>query len=266
LHNLAEVKLIGIADLNTNAPGIELARKYGIHTAANFIDMLQTPGLDIIIEATGSEKVQQALHAQKQERTVVVDAQVAKLMMDLVEAKEDMIQELHTRASELATLGGELEATVRQLVSAAEEMAKGSESLAVQGEDLSEAAHKAKAHLNETDKILRFIKMVADQTKLLGLNAAIEAARAGEYGRGFTVVAQEVRKLAENSTASVDQIGKILNAIEMSMGEIIKNIENTSNVIQRQAAASQEIAGGTCQIGKTSKRLSDLAGKLASLG
>jgi len=73
-----------------------------------------------------------------------------------------------------------------------------------------------------------FIKKVADDTNLLSLNAAIEAARAGEHGRSFGVVAEEVRKLAENSAAAAKNIGKVLNDIENSIKGLINGIEKTA--------------------------------------
>lgn len=96
--------------------------------------------------------------------------------------------------------------------------------------DLIESSTLSKNKVKETDSILRFIRDVATQTNLLGLNAAIEATRAGEFGRGFNVVADEVRKLA---VMSVDSAKKIEN--------ILDNLVTSMNGVERQATKSGKI-------------------------
>lgn len=264
-HGLPEVKVVGIADLNENAPGMELARKLGIRTFTDCLELLQQPRLDIIIEATGNPKVQELLHSKKREETTVVDAYAARLMMTMVDTKEAMIRELHAQAQQLAAMADELNESVRQITATVQELAGGAENLAVQGQNLGAIAGTARRHVQDTGEVLDFIKKVATQTKLLGLNAAIEAARAGEHGRGFAVVANEVRKLAEDSGASAEQIEAILRNIEKSVGEIIKGIEETAGVSERQAAATEQVAATIEQLGKLAGNLEEFAHRLAAL-
>ncbi len=86
----------------------------------------------------------------------------------------------------------------------------------------------------DISKITRSISEIAEQTNLLSLNASIEAARAGEHGKGFAVVAQEVRKLAEESSASTKEVFNLVRSIEKGIKEAIENMEANKEIVSAQ--------------------------------
>jgi ligand-binding sensor protein len=96
---------------------------------------------------------------------------------------------------------------------------------------LIEAAGDAKKQCQETASILDFTRNVAQQTNLLGLNAAIEAARAGEQGKGFAVVAEEVRKLAGDSIDSSEKIENILTNIKDSVDNFEEGVHTSQSLV-----------------------------------
>lgn len=128
-----------------------------------------------------------------------------------------------------------------QISATMEELSTSSVDVTNNQQDLSEEIINVKEISIEINSILDSIKSIADQSKMLGLNAAIEAARAGDVGRGFGVVATEIRKLSENSKNTALKIAELTNKIQDSVDKTVEKSNATLKTTEQQSAALEEI-------------------------
>ena len=117
---------------------------------------------------------------------------------------------------------------------------------------------------NQIGKILSVIKDIADQTNLLALNAAIEAARAGEQGRGFAVVADEVRKLAERTTTATSEISSMVGAIQADTGRAVTTMRQSSDDVQAGVSLANQAGRALQDIASSVEQVADMIGQIAA--
>lgn len=177
-----------------------------------------------------------------------VAASAGELATGANEISEDVadmsnsINEIEEKVSAYANSTKEMNTRSEQTIAIVD---RGREALEIQAEGMQrnvEATAKVSSTIEELARkaqgisaITTTISDIAEQTNLLSLNASIEAARAGEHGRGFAVVAQEVRKLAEESTASTKQVFTLVKSIDEGIRLAINNMKINEDVVKLQA-------------------------------
>lgn len=162
--------------------------------------------------------------------------------MTIATTREEERKREAAKSAKLSAQMSALNGALQSAVAAIEELSASSEEMASMSVQTTQIVKTASNEVNNTTEILNIIRKVAQQTNLLGLNASIEAARAGEHGRGFSVVATEVRKLAEESNRFAGEINTMLLRFRESVTQVAQNVEQETVAAHDQAQATQELS------------------------
>ena len=185
-----------------------------------------------------------------------------------IEAAANVLFVVANNMSESAYHQRQLQASVDTLTDSLHQISATMQELAASATDVSDNQVKLNSEIknvdevtNQINEVMDLIKEIADETRLLGLNAAIEAARAGEAGLGFGVVAQEIRNLSSDSKKTVSTIKEFTNRIRQYVDTTVTMGGNTLSTVEQQAAAIEEVTASVEELTSMAEQLSRLANR-----
>lgn len=204
-----------------------------------------------------------SLSSQHVGESSVVQSSAAEAVAAAVEQSSVSISETSASASAVANVVDNAREDTEKALAVMRETVQNMNRIA----QLIGASGKSVEHLDESSQrighIVQVIKEIADQTNLLALNAAIEAARAGEQGRGFAVVADEVRKLAERTTKATGEISGLIEEIQEGIGGTVTAMKQANvqadaslDLVNRTEQALHQIEAGSREVAENVQSIS----------
>ena len=181
---------------------------------------------------------------------------------EIAQATNDLLAGLEARAMRISFTATSIILAAEAAGSALPEIADG---MTRQQTAVAEIARKLKsleARSEEVGQIVEMLDDVTSETNILSLNAAIEASRAGAQGKGFGLVAEEVRKMAERAATATKDIGAYLETIANATGDATRSIESVRNIADHLATLTARVSGDAAARGDMRKALTDAIAQL----
>ncbi len=204
-----------------------------------------------------SASEQMAAGAQNQsDQASQVSTAVEEMTVTIVESSKNA-----NEAKDMAEHASETSQKGRGVV---DETISGLERIAQSSRESGDIVNELAAASDRIGQIIGVIDDIADQTNLLALNAAIEAARAGEQGRGFAVVADEVRKLAERTGTATGEITEMIKGIQNDSGRAVSSMEEAGNLVENGKSLADQAGINLHEISDLSQRVKDMIIQIAT--
>ncbi|WP_042222380.1 methyl-accepting chemotaxis protein [Oceanobacillus manasiensis] len=225
------------------------------------------------------------LNASSQQNTVATE-QITNSIQDVASGVENqsnridsssrMAQDMSSSIQQIASSSNEVSSTAADATSVVQAGNKAIETTVGQMEFIKKTVHELSGNIEglgnktrEIGNIVDVITNIAEQTNLLALNAAIEAARAGEHGKGFAVVADEVRKLAEQSSQSSEQIKDMIQSVQKESVDAVKAMATGTTEVERGievvSQAGQSFTDITSFVNTVTSQIQQVASKIQEI-